>query len=75
MNSNTMGLIDQLAGIVGVDAVKTGSADLNHFGKDWTKVYVPDPAAIVFPSNIEQVQDIVKPVSYTHLTLPTIYSV
>lgn len=60
MNSNTMGLIDQLAGIVGVDAVKTGSADLNHFGKDWTKVYVPDPAAIVFPSNIEQVQDIVK---------------
>ena len=60
MNSNTMGLIDQLTGIVGVDAVKTGSADLNHFGKDWTKVYVPDPAAIVFPSNIEQVQDIVK---------------
>ena len=60
MNSNTVGLIDQLAGIVGVDAVKTGSADLNHFGKDWTKVYVPDPAAIVFPSNIEQVQDIVK---------------
>lgn len=60
MNSNTMGLIDQLAGIVGVDAVKTCSADLNHFGKDWTKVYVPDPAAIVFPSNIEQVQDIVK---------------
>ena len=60
MNSDTMELIDQLAGIVGVDAVKTGSADLNHFGKDWTKVYVPDPAAIVFPSNIEQVQDIVK---------------
>jgi len=55
-----MGLVDQLAEIVGVDAVKTDSVDLNHFGKDWTKVCVPDPTAIVFPSNIEQVQDIVK---------------
>jgi len=60
MNSSTMGLVDQLAEIVGVDAVKTDSVDLNHFGKDWTKVCVPDPTAIVFPSNIEQVQDIVK---------------
>jgi len=55
-----MGLVDQLAEIVGVDAVKTDSVDLNHFGKDWTKVCVPDPTAIVFPSNIEQVQNIVK---------------
>ena len=60
MNSSTMGLVDQLAEIVGVDAVKTDSVDLNHFGKDWTKVCVPDPTAIVFPSSIEQVQDIVK---------------
>jgi len=60
MNSSTMGLVDQLAEIVGVDAVKTDSVDLNHFGKDWTKVCVPDPTAIVFPSNIEQVQNIVK---------------
>ena len=60
MNSTTMGLVDQLAEIVGVDAVKTDSVDLNHFGKDWTKVCEPDPTAIVFPSNIEHVQDIVK---------------
>ena len=33
MNSSTMGLVDQLAEIVGVDAVKTDSVDLNHFGK------------------------------------------
>ena len=60
MNSTTMGLVDQLAEIVGVDAVKTDSVDLNHFGKDWTKACEPDPTAIVFPSNIEHVQDIVK---------------
>jgi glycolate oxidase subunit GlcD len=69
MNSSTTELVDQLVEIVGSEWVKTDAVDLNHFGKDWTKVYVPDPAAIVFPSTIEQVQAIVRLANETEVAL------
>ncbi|AGP48030.1 FAD-linked oxidase [Psychrobacter sp. G] len=39
--------------------IKTDSESLEHWGKDWTKHFVPAPAAIVFPKTTEQVQAIV----------------
>ncbi|PHQ79477.1 MAG: FAD-binding oxidoreductase [Coxiella sp. (in: Bacteria)] len=33
---------------------------LRQYGQDWTTVYKPDPAAIVFPQSTQQIQDIVK---------------
>ena len=50
----------QLGAIVGADKVKTDADSLETFGKDWTKIYPPKPAAIVFPKTTEQVQAIVK---------------
>ncbi|OUS40594.1 FAD-binding oxidoreductase [Oleispira antarctica] len=53
-------LENQLKAIVGDDKVKTDADSLETFGKDWTKIYPPNPAAIVFPKTTEQVQAIVK---------------
>jgi len=39
--------------------IKTDSESLEHWGKDWTKHFAPEPAAIVFPKTTEQVQSIV----------------
>lgn len=53
-------LESQLKAIVGDDKVKTDADSLETFGKDWTKIYPPNPTAIVFPKTTEQVQAIVK---------------
>ncbi len=53
-------LENQLKAIVGEDKVKTDADSLETFGKDWTKIYPPNPSAIVFPKTTEQVQAIVK---------------
>lgn len=39
--------------------IKTDSESLEHWGKDWTKHFSPNAAAIVFPKTTEQVQAIV----------------
>ena len=44
----------------GDDLVLTDSDSLQTYGKDWTRAYDPDPLAIVFPRNVEQVVDLVR---------------
>ena len=39
--------------------VLTDPADLDTYGKDWTKIYPPKPVAIVLPKTTEQVQALV----------------
>ena len=53
-------IIDQLCDIVGEKKVRLDAESLDVYGKDWTKVVDPSPAAIIFPRSIEQVQAIVK---------------
>ncbi|MDG1772733.1 MAG: FAD-binding oxidoreductase [Oceanicoccus sp.] len=52
-------VLDSLQQIVGTDKVRQDDEALATFGTDWTKVYQPQPSAIVFPKTIEQVQAIV----------------
>src|SRR5690554_8056398 len=40
--------------------VLTDPADLDTYGKDWTKIHPPKPLAIVRPKTSEQVQAVVK---------------
>jgi len=40
--------------------VLTDAADLENYGKDWTRIYAPNPLAIVLPKTTEQVQALVK---------------
>ncbi|QLF93328.1 FAD-binding oxidoreductase [Pseudomonas sp. ABC1] len=53
-------LIDELRTLVDPGKVLTDAADLETYGKDWTKHFAPAPSAIVFPRTIEQVQAIVR---------------
>lgn len=57
---NTSDLIVELSAIVGESRVKTDSETLYHWGKDQTRVYNPNPLAIVFPTCTEQVQAIIQ---------------
>jgi len=40
--------------------VLTDPADLESYGKDWTRIYTPAPLAVVLPKTTEQVQAIVR---------------
>ncbi|MCK0162801.1 FAD-binding oxidoreductase [Marinobacter sp. S6332] len=40
--------------------VLTDAADLESYGKDWTRIYAPNPVAIVLPKTTEQVQALVR---------------
>lgn len=53
-------ILQQLQRIVGEDRVKTDHDSLQHWGKDYTKHFDPNPTAIVFPTSTEQVQQIVQ---------------
>jgi len=65
LNTNEVGTLpaatlEALAKIVGADRVLVDEASMQHYGGDWTRVYVPCPSAIVLPGSIEQVQAIVR---------------
>ena len=53
-------VLQTLRDIVGEDKVRLDAESLDTYGKDWTKVHVPKPSAIVFPKTVEQVQAIVR---------------
>ena len=46
----TNSLRDELIAIVGETNIATSSDDLEAYGRDWTRFYLPDPAVVVFPS-------------------------
>lgn len=62
-------ILQQLQYIVGEDRVKTDHDSLQHWGKDYTKHFDPNPTAIVFPSSTEQVQQIVQLANQHHLVI------
>ncbi|MDX1756518.1 MAG: FAD-binding oxidoreductase [Marinobacter sp.] len=53
-------IIATLKTLVDDGKVLTDPADLENYGKDWTKIYPPKPLAIVFPKTTGQVQALVK---------------
>lgn len=40
--------------------VLTDAADLEHYGRDWTRRWVPAPMAIALPASVEEVQAVVR---------------
>lgn len=40
--------------------VKTDPADLEHYGRDWTRRWTPVPLAIALPATVDQVQAVVR---------------
>lgn len=62
-------LIAQLRNAVPEARVLTEPADLETYGKDWTRQYEPRPLAIVMPRDTDQVQRIVRFANEHHLAL------
>lgn len=62
MNESVTSLIDELKTQNGFDdsQIKTDKDSLDNWGKDWTKHFEPNAAAIVFPKSTQQVQAVVK---------------
>ncbi len=52
-------LTDLLQAVPGL-RLKTDPADLEHYGRDWTRRWTPAPLAIALPASIEEVQAIVR---------------
>lgn len=52
-------IITRLNELLGEDRVRRGTDDLATFGRDWTRVYEPQPLAVVLPRSVEEVQGIV----------------
>ncbi|UYZ84885.1 FAD-binding oxidoreductase [Entomomonas sp. E2T0] len=53
-------LLESLKQLVEPSKVLTDKDSLENYGKDWTRIYTPNPLAIVFPKTIEEVQAIVR---------------
>jgi glycolate oxidase subunit GlcD len=49
-----------LTKILDASRVLTGAADLEEYGRDWVKYLKPNPTAIVFPKNAQEVSELVK---------------
>lgn len=48
-------LLDELRHVPGL-VLKTEASDLEHYGRDWTRRWTPQPLAIALPGDTEQVQ-------------------
>jgi FAD/FMN-containing dehydrogenase len=53
-------VLTALQKIVGAGKVLTDYDSLQRYGRDWTRVHNPNPAAVLLPDSIEQVQAIVQ---------------
>ena len=52
--------LQALAAICGNQYILTDTAAMQHYGRDWTRVFTPAPGAIVRPADTEQVQAVVR---------------
>jgi FAD/FMN-containing dehydrogenase len=56
----TDSLLDSLRSAVPELRLKTDAGDLEHYGRDWTRRWTPDPLAIALPGSVEDVQAVMR---------------
>ncbi|MDH3994274.1 MAG: FAD-binding oxidoreductase [Gammaproteobacteria bacterium] len=62
-------ILSALQNIVGADRVLTDEDSRQRYGCDWTRVYTPEPGAVVLPGSVEQVQELVRLASREQLAV------
>ena len=62
-------ILTALGDIVGADRVLTDKDSRQRYGCDWTRVYTPEPGAVVLPGSVEQVQELVRLASREQLAV------
>ncbi|MBL8258580.1 MAG: FAD-binding oxidoreductase [Candidatus Competibacteraceae bacterium] len=55
----TADTLDGLRAFIGPDHVRADAESKAIYGRDWTRLYPPDPLAVVLPGSVEQVQRLV----------------
>jgi FAD/FMN-containing dehydrogenase len=55
-----MDALAELAALLSPERVLTDAADLEHYGRDWTRWWMPAPLAVALPESIAEVQAIVR---------------
>lgn len=55
MEGPTLEFLRRIASEFPSDFVSLDASDLDEYGKDWTKVYAPQPSAVVFPRSTAEV--------------------
>ncbi len=53
-------LLDSLHAAVPALRLKTDPGDLEHYGRDWTRRWTPNPLAIALPGSVEEVQAVMR---------------
>lgn len=61
--------LEQIRQALGADIVSLDEGDRRTYGRDWTKVWEPNPCAIAFPGSTEEVVEIVKVCSDANLSI------
>lgn len=56
----TDSLLDSLRSAVPELRLKTDAGDLEHYGRDWTRRWTPNPLAIALPGSVEEVQAVMR---------------
>ena len=62
-------ILTSLKEIVGTGQVLTDEESLQKYGRDWTRVHQPRPAAVVLPGSIQEVQAVVRLAAEKHLAI------
>ncbi|MDK1024414.1 MAG: hypothetical protein QGD92_09310 [Gammaproteobacteria bacterium] len=52
-------IIGKLGTVLQQSQIKTAREDLQLYGQDWTRFYPPNPIAVVFPLDVEDVVKLV----------------
>ncbi len=61
--------IDELLSVMPELDIRADADSLNHYGRDWTRVYEPKPAMIILPVTVQQVQLIVLKANFYNIAL------
>ncbi|MER2581398.1 MAG: hypothetical protein ABTR20_01590, partial [Candidatus Competibacter sp.] len=57
--SETTTLLDDIRAFIEPAHVRADPDSCLNYGRDWTRLYAPNPLAVVLPGNVEQVQRLV----------------
>ncbi len=67
--SSTAALIADLQTIIPAGFIRTDADSRTVYGQDWTRLFTPNPAAVVFPTTVLQIQRLVEYANTRHVAL------
>lgn len=67
--SNMVALLDGIRAFIEPSYVRVDADSRLNYGRDWTRLYAPNPRAVVLPGTVEQVQQLVRYANEYRLSL------